>query len=470
MRLPRFSLARLATIVAAGGIALSALIGPAMVPEEFGGRIAQAFEVDIDLFRQELSPYGEWFSHDRYGEVWRPRHVRRDWRPYYDDGRWAYSDDYGWMWVSDERWGWAPFHYGRWAYTRDYGWIWVPGRQWGPAWVTFRSGEDSIGWAPMPPEADWDPDYGFRDDDYDYYGDYYDDNNFGLAEVIWSFVRPQGFLEPNFHRYAYDRRDYPRIIHRTRNITNITVINNRVVNRSVEINNIERVTRKKVKRVVVEETDRPDRIGKKGQNIVVYKPVVVEKEGKRWKSKGDGAMAEEQPTKKKKKRDSGDADTARQQQQLEPSVGADVTTEQPLKKKKKRDSGDADTARQQQQIEPSVGADVTTEQPLKKKKKRSTAGAQDLEQIEPSAGVTDDVEQPVKKKKKRSAGSQGDSQQPEFAQPSDGDSTTVRKKKKRDQGNANVMRQQQQQQEEVQQPRKKKAKKCKGEGCPDDNN
>ncbi|MGH6927656.1 MAG: DUF6600 domain-containing protein, partial [Dongiaceae bacterium] len=124
MRLPRFCLARLSTIVAAGGIALSALIGPAMVPAEIGGRVAQALEVDIDLFRQELSPYGDWFEHDRYGEVWRPTRVGRDWRPYYDDGHWAYSDDYGWMWISDEPWGWAPFHYGRWAFTRDHGWIW----------------------------------------------------------------------------------------------------------------------------------------------------------------------------------------------------------------------------------------------------------------------------------------------------------------------------------------------------------
>jgi hypothetical protein len=463
MRLPRFRLARLSTYVVAGAIALWALVGPALVPGEIGGRVAHALEADIDLFRQELSPYGEWFEHDRYGEVWRPTHVRRDWRPYYDDGHWAYSDEYGWMWISDEPWGWAPFHYGRWAFTRDDGWIWVPGRQWGPAWVTFRSGQDSIGWAPLPPEADWDPGFGFLDDDDDYYDSdydnyygydrYYGDNDFGLAEMIWAFVRPEGFLEPDFHRYAYDRRDYPRIIHRTRDITNITVINNRVVNRSIEINNIEHVTRKKVRRVRVEEADRPDRIRRRGENIVLYKPVVVEKEEKRWRSRGDGLKAEER-TAKRKKRGSDDADTARQQQ-LEPSTGADVATEQPpLRKKKKRSDSAAE-----QQVEPATNADVATEQPLRKKKRK----AQTLEQqIEPSAGVTDDVEQPVKKKKKRSTASQDSGAQ----QPADGEGTIVRKKKKRS-GDANVVRQQEQQQEEEQQPRKRK--KCKGEGCPDNN-
>jgi hypothetical protein len=449
MRFPRFRFARLSSIVAACTIALSAVVGPAMVPEWAGGRVAQALEVDIDLFRRELSPYGEWFHHDRYGEVWRPTHVRRDWRPYYDDGHWAYSDDYGWMWVSDQPWGWAPFHYGRWAYARDNGWLWVPGRQWGPAWVTFRSGQDSIGWAPLPPEARWDPGYGFLDDDDDYYDDYYDDNDFSLAGVIWSFVRPQGFLEPNFRRYAYDRRDYPRIIHRTRNVTNITVINKRVVNRSIEINNIERVTRKKVRRVRVEEADRPERTRRKGDRIVVYKPVVVEKEGRRWNSRGgDGLRADELPTKRKKKRGADEVDTARERQ-VEPSAGTDLSTEQPLRKKKKR----SDTARQQ--VEPSTGADLSTEQPVRKKKKRSNATAGDDNQVQ-QFGQGED-EQPVRKKKKKRSNAAADTQMQQFGQGED-EQPVRKKKKKRSNAAADTQVQQFGQGEDEQPVRKKKKK------------
>ena len=36
---------------------------------------------------------------------------------------------------------------------RDRGWFWVPGREWGPAWVSWRTGGDSIGWAPIPPRG-----------------------------------------------------------------------------------------------------------------------------------------------------------------------------------------------------------------------------------------------------------------------------------------------------------------------------
>ena len=72
-----------------------------------------------------------------------------DWRPY-ADGYWAYTD-VGWTWVSYEDFGWATYHYGRWTDLADYGWVWVPGYEWGPAWVSWRTGGDYVGWAPLPP-------------------------------------------------------------------------------------------------------------------------------------------------------------------------------------------------------------------------------------------------------------------------------------------------------------------------------
>jgi hypothetical protein len=248
----------------AGAVALSSTVGPAFLPTSLGGASARAeVVVSIDVFHQELSPYGQWATVPGYGEVWYPSGVGQGWRPYYDDGHWAYSDDYGWMWVSDLPWGWAPFHYGRWVFAAPYGWVWVPGRTWGPAWVTFRQAPGYIGWAPLPPEAVWDPGYGFSrpydvgDPDY------------------WCFVRPEGFLAPRFDRYAYNRHDYPRIINNTTNITNITVVNNRIVNRSITVNQIEQVTHKRVERVKVTEAQRPQAaVLGKGNKLVVYKPAI----------------------------------------------------------------------------------------------------------------------------------------------------------------------------------------------------
>src|SRR5437773_2233500 len=78
----------------------------------------------------------------------------RDWRPY-TDGHWVYTD-VGWTWVSEEPFGWATYHYGRWTRLRNIGWVWVPGDEWAPAWVSWRKNNDYVGWAPLPPEAQFD--------------------------------------------------------------------------------------------------------------------------------------------------------------------------------------------------------------------------------------------------------------------------------------------------------------------------
>jgi hypothetical protein len=101
MKMPRIRAARLASALLAGGVALSAVLGPAMLPADFGGSVARAdLVVSVNLFQRELSPYGRWADDSRYGEVWYPS-VREGWRPYYDDGHWVYSDDYGWLWVAE---------------------------------------------------------------------------------------------------------------------------------------------------------------------------------------------------------------------------------------------------------------------------------------------------------------------------------------------------------------------------------
>ena len=94
-------------------------------------------------FRVALEPHGRFERHERFGEVWRPNRISRDWRPY-TVGRWVYTDDWGWYWNSDQAeadWGWVAFHYGRWVDDRQMGWVWVPGEEWGPAWVNWRRGE-----------------------------------------------------------------------------------------------------------------------------------------------------------------------------------------------------------------------------------------------------------------------------------------------------------------------------------------
>ena len=114
------------------------------------GTAAAQDTIDIDTFYDELSPYGQWVWHPRFGYVWLPENVSANWRPY-TVGRWTYTDEYGWYWDSYEPFAWAVYHYGRWGYDQDYGWFWVPGDTWAPAWVQWRYSDDYVGWAPVGP-------------------------------------------------------------------------------------------------------------------------------------------------------------------------------------------------------------------------------------------------------------------------------------------------------------------------------
>jgi hypothetical protein len=114
---------------------------------------AQAVSLSAE-FRTALEPYGAWQHHRRWGEVWIPSRVARDWRPY-TVGHWVYSQDYGWYWAADEQeadWGLVTYHYGRWVFDGEFGWMWIPGTEWGPGWVQWRHDRQHVGWAPLPPD------------------------------------------------------------------------------------------------------------------------------------------------------------------------------------------------------------------------------------------------------------------------------------------------------------------------------
>lgn len=104
---------------------------------------------DVAMFYEELLPYGNWVDYGNYGPVWYPTRVTENWRPYLD-GRWVPTDS-GWVFETTEPWGWATYHYGNWMPTEDYGWVWVPGSTWYPSTAAWRTSDDYIGWAPIPP-------------------------------------------------------------------------------------------------------------------------------------------------------------------------------------------------------------------------------------------------------------------------------------------------------------------------------
>jgi hypothetical protein len=216
----------------------------------------------FDVFYSSLSPYGEWVQVD-FGSAWRPRHVGYGWRPYLH-GRWVWSD-YGWYWASDEPFGWATFHYGRWTFDDYYGWIWVPDNVWGPAWVEWRYNDDYVGWAPLTPYARFSFDIGIT---------------MGRSWVTpmhyWNFVPCRSFASVHVNDYVQPIERIRRIYGSTRGSINIVRDGDRVINRGIDVNFIERRGNVRVSRADV--VGSSDRVGERvvrdqgRDRIEVYRP------------------------------------------------------------------------------------------------------------------------------------------------------------------------------------------------------
>jgi hypothetical protein len=205
-------------------------------------------EVGFGSFQRQLAPYGNWTYHPRWGDVWRPRAA--GFRPYFD-GYWSNTREYGVLWVSNDPWGDVTTHYGRWVFDPRDGWMWVPGYVWGPSWVVWRSGGGSIGWFPMPPDdyygngaygGNYASFYGYRD----WYGPSFSNDSFFS---LWVFVGEDRFADRNYRNYVLPQRDYGRIIVQTNETTNYVTVNNYIVNRSVNIERVERASNRRFEAV-----------------------------------------------------------------------------------------------------------------------------------------------------------------------------------------------------------------------------
>ena len=231
--------------------------GAALFPAVFPGGAfiapaqAQArFSISFNTLREELADYGDWVYSDRWGMVWLPD-VGRDFHPYYTEGRWVPTREYGYIWVSDYEWGDIPFHYGRWVNDPYDGWMWVPGYMWSPGWVVWRGNPNYMGWMPLPPDDDFLRgsesisfrfSFGGRAANYDDFDDYYGyarwygrDYDRDRFASNWVFVGADRFGERDYRPYAVRQ---PALIfnvfRETRNVTNYTVVNNYIVNRSAD--------------------------------------------------------------------------------------------------------------------------------------------------------------------------------------------------------------------------------------------
>ncbi len=225
-------------------VAILALVFPA------AERAEARVDVSIDLFYNNLNTGGSWIEAGDYGYCWQPSVAVSNprWRPY-SDGYWAYTD-VGWTWVSYEDFGWATYHYGRWARLRDQGWVWVPGREWAPAWVSWRTGGDYVGWAPLPPRYG-----GGRGQEIVYEGRSIGntvDIDFDIGPAYYNFVDVRYIGDPVLRERIFAPTQNITYINRTVNVTNITYNNSTVYNYGPDYNRLSAYSTRPIRRLTLE--------------------------------------------------------------------------------------------------------------------------------------------------------------------------------------------------------------------------
>jgi len=105
------------------------------------------------------------------------------------------------------------------------GWLVLgaPGSRWGPAWVSWRSSDNYLAWAPLPPSYDEDVSINIRVET--------------VPDYYWQVVPTGAFVSADLSRYIVrDESRYEPILQKTRPLGNVTINNNVVVNNVVNVN------------------------------------------------------------------------------------------------------------------------------------------------------------------------------------------------------------------------------------------
>jgi len=219
---------------------------------------AQEPILSLQVFYDELSPYGTWIETRSYGYVWIPD-VDPGFAPYATNGYWVLTD-YGWTWVSNYSWGWAPFHYGRWYFDEIFGPIWVPDNVWGPGWVTWRRSANYYGWAPIGPGVSIDVAYS---------------NSYNIPYNQWTFVSGAYIGSTNINNYYISSSNNVTIINNSTVINNTRFerVHNVTFNKGPDRIEVEKRTGMTITPVVIKDSSRPGQTLEKNQ-LQIYRPAV----------------------------------------------------------------------------------------------------------------------------------------------------------------------------------------------------
>ncbi len=239
----------------AGGALDRSVQGDRPAPQDYGRN------ADTSYFYDQLSPYGNWVELNPYGYVWTPKQMGYRWRPY-SDGHWVWTDD-GWTWIANEEWGDIPFHYGRWGWDNDLGWFWVPGTVWGPAWVSWRTSDQYMGWAPLPPGFEFNVGMNFNS------------LSVNIPLNFWVFIQGPHFQDLDLNPYVLPFERNQTIVNFTSMHNNMYTRNNRIVNEGMGLDEVRRITGRAVPTFALQNAPQAGRMKIVGQQVQVFRPAIL---------------------------------------------------------------------------------------------------------------------------------------------------------------------------------------------------
>jgi hypothetical protein len=229
-------------------------------PQQYPGNPQQYGQEDTSYFYNRLAPYGNWIYFNPYGYVWIPRQMGYRWRPY-TDGHWVYTD-YGWTWIANEEWGDITFHYGRWGWDNEIGWYWVPGTTWGPAWVSWRSNDQYMGWAPLQPGFEFSLGMNFRS------------SSMNIPINVWVFIQGPHFQDQDINSYVLPFERNQTIVNYSTMRNNMYTRDNRIINEGFGIDEVRRITGRNVSSYTLRSARQPGRTQIVGQEVQIFRPAI----------------------------------------------------------------------------------------------------------------------------------------------------------------------------------------------------
>src|SRR5204862_837071 len=120
------------------------------------------------------------------------------------------------------------------------------GREWGPAWVSWRTAGDSVGWAPLPART---------------VDEYVDEGSpitghvhvaFDIGPAYYNFVDCRYIGEPVLRERIFEANQNVTYIRDTVNVTNITYADSMVHNYGPDYNTLSQYSTRPIRRMTLE--------------------------------------------------------------------------------------------------------------------------------------------------------------------------------------------------------------------------